>query len=92
LERESRGENFPVSDRFNIDNNSIDKGFVEVFNEFISIVDTFHNHELKEVNLIQTYKNIGKMELINCLIDDKSYRDLLSIGKEKLNKYIKCDG
>lgn len=91
LECKSKGNEDPVSHRFSMDKDNIDTTFVEVFNEFVEIIDSFYKHNLDKVNLVQTYKIIGKMELINSLIEDRHYNDLLVMGKKMLNQYIKCD-
>lgn len=80
------------SHRFSLKNQTVDKVFAEVFNDFCEIVDNFYKNNLNKINLVQTYKNLGKMELINDLVEDKEYQDLISMGKDIMNSYIKCDG
>jgi len=58
--------------------------------EFCVLIDKVHK-DGKVIKLYQTYKSLGKMELINSLIEDDNHNFLLKSGKKVLEKNIKSD-
>ncbi|UOR10647.1 hypothetical protein [Halobacillus amylolyticus] len=52
---------------------------------FIHIVNKIYNKE-ENIDMIQTYKAVGKLELINQIIEDPYYKDLLESGKIVINE------
>lgn len=63
MELKSRG-NRKSNKEFYINGKPINMSFHETITEFCRLIDKIHKGE-KDINLFQTYKSLGKMELIN---------------------------
>jgi len=56
--------------------------------EFCQLIDKVYKNE-KDINLIATYKSLGKMELIYDLFKNPYHKNILDSSKKVLEKYMK---
>ncbi|MDV2581582.1 hypothetical protein [Alkalibacillus haloalkaliphilus] len=66
----------PSSEMYFIDSSTFDETIESVTLELINLVDQIYNQE-ESIDLKATYINIGKLELINEIIADNYYKNLL---------------
>lgn len=73
-----------------IEKNVVNRAFKEVAVNFIKFVDQIHNKE--DIDMVQLFKHLGKLEVINELIDDNFYRKLLHDAKVIIHRSNKNNG
>ncbi|MED1286389.1 hypothetical protein [Bacillus mycoides] len=69
-----------------ISKNLIDEQFKVVTKSYIDSINQMYNGETK-IDLKYTYKNFGKIEMLNNLLEDEYLKNLLSAGYKILEKY-----
>ncbi|MDW0115209.1 hypothetical protein QT711_18815 [Sporosarcina saromensis] len=62
--------------------------FQEATKEFCLLIDKVYKND-EDINLIATYKSLGKMELIYDLFQNQYHKNILDSGKKVLEKYTK---
>jgi len=75
-------------DNIYIKNEVIDKVLKKNVIEFCNCIDKIYKKE-KEINLNQTYRYLGKLEIISILKDNLDYQKILISGKKILEEYEK---
>lgn len=83
--------NYNLSEAPITGNEFINHLFEEVFFDFVSSINKIKNNDTN-IDLVQTYKSLGKLELINGLVSDILYKKVLESGKIILNDYVKNNG
>lgn len=73
-------------DYINIEQRIFDDILRGATSNFIRSIDRIYNSE-KNIDMEQTYKFVGKLELINDLVDDKYYEGLLDSGNKVIDRF-----
>lgn len=66
---------------FKIDGNNLDVVLKNIAKEFGQNVDYFYKDQYEKIDILQTYLLLGKLELINNIIDDEYYFQLYKQGR-----------
>ena len=93
LELKSRDNVFNnVNEKKILENDVVNRTFKEVAVNFIRFVNLIYNKEKVDIDMDQLFKHIGKLEVINQLIDDNFYRKLLHDAKLIIHRFNKING
>ncbi|WP_260857037.1 hypothetical protein [Bacillus thuringiensis] len=87
LQISSKGNENEERDRIlEISQDYVNEQFKCITREYIESINQIYKNE-KHINLKTVYKNIGRLEVLGDILEDRYLKDLLSSGNELLKNY-----
>lgn len=87
LQISSKGNGNEERDRIlEISQDYVNEQFKCITREYIESINQIYKNE-KHINLKNVYKNIGRLEVLGDILEDRYLKDLLSSGNELLKNY-----
>lgn len=87
LQLSSKGNEDEERDRvLEISQDYVNEQFKCITREYIESINQIYKNE-KHINLKNVYKNIGRLEVLGDILEDRYLKDLLSSGNELLKNY-----
>ncbi|MGF9958673.1 hypothetical protein [Bacillus mycoides] len=87
LQISSKGNENEERDRvLEISQDYVNEQFKCITREYIESINQIYKNE-KHINLKNVYKNIGRLEVLGDILEDRYLKDLLSSGNELLKNY-----
>lgn len=87
LQISSKGNENEERDRvLEISQDYVNEQFKCITREYIESINQIYKNE-KHINLKTVYKNIGRLEVLGDILEDRYLKDLLSSGNELLKNY-----
>src|SRR5690625_4857475 len=73
---------------FKIDGKNLDKTFKSVAEDFARNVDYFYKNQYDKIDIMKTYLLLGKLEIINNIINDDYFSNMYRYGKRVIENKI----
>ncbi|MDG2784461.1 hypothetical protein P7M26_26000, partial [Vibrio parahaemolyticus] len=64
----------------------VNEQFKCITREYIELINQIYKNE-QHINLKSVYKNVGRLEVLGDILEDRYLKDLLSSGNELLKNY-----